>query len=194
MSIFPSLEDDDYRIVSLDPSSTNLGICCVETNLSHSYIKVLDARTFYGKDAVRGLGDQKGHHELRYLRNKGVSENFAPYLERFQPYAVCAEDPHLRFLTAYRALVEQLTLLKETLWDFDASMAFHFYRSSPVKRFIGVSGGSQNKLDIPHALAKMSEVTFADGIELDQLDEHQCDAIAVAIYHAHHARFPWLVS
>ena len=175
--------DPRITILSLDPGSLTAGFSIVSYSPVSKTYHVVKTVTGSGKEYLKILKDIKKIHGDRVTRNLGYGFVFNELLQRYKPNVVASEEPHLRFLTAFRALVEQISVFRMHLFSYDPEMPYVLYKGSAVKNTLGVKGNSGDKELMHKGLMARTDITFAKNILTDELDEHQVDSIAVAITH-----------
>lgn len=180
----PLERDKDYRILSIDPGTHTLGLIVSEvgigTRLTIRSIETLNgsflANRYEGLIAVRND---------KTARLKGIKDRFREILELWNPDIVISEAPYLGgMVTAYTGLVECLWVLQESLYEYNPSLLFNRIDPASVKKAMGVSGKSGDKSLVKEAIIKRKHwLELPEGITLEGLDEHQADALAVALHY-----------
>jgi Holliday junction resolvasome RuvABC endonuclease subunit len=173
----------DYVMFSLDPGSQTAGFAIVKYNIKNKKYHVVRAFTGSGKEYLKELKEIRKVHGDRVTRNIGYGFVFNEFLLKYKPDAVVSEEPHLRFLTAFRALIEQISIFRTYLYAYDPTMPYTLYKGSLVKGTLKVKGNSGDKELMLFGLLKRNDVTYDKSITPGELDEHQVDSIAVAITH-----------
>lgn len=174
---------DNIVMLSMDPGSLTAGFSIVSFNPNKKRYTVLETFTGYGKAYLKEMKDIKQIHGDRVTRNFGYGYIFNRLLNEYQPDEVVCEEPHFRFLTAYRALVEQITMFRMHLYQYNPEMPLVIYKGSLVKGTLKVKGNSGDKTLMHKGLMARKDVHYAKHINVAELDEHQVDSIAVAITH-----------
>ncbi|QAX95994.1 hypothetical protein [Vibrio phage vB_VmeM-Yong XC32] len=183
--LYPLPKGSTYRIVATDPGSNTAGFVCVEVDVDKRTYHVIEAITVKGNNVLKRFGELKELNEERFMRNLGYGMDYENFLVKHDPFSIASEAPYKgRFVAAFKALTEQITVLRAFLWKWDRTKTFHLYEPSVVKKAMGVKGGSKDKEDMRRALAKRTDISYGDGISLDVLDEHTVDAVCVAIHHS----------
>lgn len=173
--------------IGMDPGTKSAGFSVVGLNLDTLTFTVHSSNTVFGKDVIRQYGNLTEVNEERYLRNLGYYEAFEELLQDVNPYTVCSESPFMgKFAATFRALTEQITLWRAAISNWDRSQPLHLYSPPAVKKAVGVKGGSNNKDHMTKALQKRTDVIWAEGVTLSELDEHSVDSICVCITHLTH--------
>lgn len=171
------------RIASIDPGSNSAGFSVLDYDIETGHIHVVESRTVFGKDLIKLFGPLREKHEERFLRNMAFGDFLEEFLNEWEPFIVCSEAPYMgRFAAAFKALTEQITLLRAAVYRYDLTKPFYLYEPSPVKRTMGVKGTSGDKEAMRKALSKRTDVSYGSGISIDDLDEHSIDSICVGIH------------
>ena len=174
---------DKITMLAIDPGSQTAGFTIIEYNVKKKTYHVVRTVTGSGKQYLKELRDVRKIHGDRVTRNIGYGYIFSSLLDKYKPDAVVSEEPHLRFLTAFRALVEQISIFRMHLYSYHPEMPYILYKGSSVKGTLGVKGSSGDKQLMLIGLLKRNDVTYDKSIQPEEMDEHQVDSIAVAITH-----------
>ena len=181
--MYPGLnrpEETTVIIVGIDPGVSNLGYSALSYDLVTGEIKLIEVNTFVTDKLLRTkpwLADKLGE---RYAKLEILEEKLVEVFGRHSPASVCSEAPYLgRFPQAFAALTECLYMERKALLRHSTEMFLFSIDPSTVKRCVGVNGKSSDKKDMTNALKALKEIDTS-GWDLDSLDEHSIDAIAVA--------------
>lgn len=178
-------DDSIYRIVSIDPGTKTAGFAVVDVDIAKRTYLVKMVKTLKGAHALLGKKPLLEYHSARFLRNIWFFARFTEILEEYDPYTVAAEAPFFGRLPAvFGALIEQRSFFLAALYNWDRGHPYYLYSPSEVKKAVGVKGKSNDKEDMRKALAKRNDVLYDSGVSLDDMDEHEIDAVCVAIKHA----------
>lgn len=171
------------RMVSIDPGTSTIGVAVHEFDDRLLKMIVVDAATIdagflahrYYEDRVRTHGDK--HARLYALRIAILR-----YLNAWSPATVCCEAPYMgRFPQAYGALVESISAIRYGIELYDPAMRLYLFDPATVKVAVGVSGKSGDKNAIRGAIRRQADLELR--VNVDLLDEHAVDAIAVGYTH-----------
>mgnify|MGYP000486485334 CR=1 FL=1 len=176
---------DKYRIIAIDPSTNATGIVVLEVDLNTKKLHVAFSTTFKRRDLLRG---HKWMAEVYGERETAVycyGEMLKELLRTWEPSAVIIESPFLsRLPQAFKALTEILTTFRNIVVAWDVTVPFEVVDPPTVKKGIGVNGGSKDKVDMYNALKGTTlPITYAQGLSLEDMEDHEWDAIAIALYY-----------
>lgn len=180
--------DDDahFRIMGIDPGSNDLGVAIIEVNPETFDARVVYATTLYLKKLLSLYEQTHEVHGEKIAKLFACEMAMKKLYSTWQPDMVVCESPYMGlYAQAYAALVECVSAIRRSLWEYDPSMPLLTLDPATIKTYMGVSGKSGDKDKIHNALCGLTQLTQA--IELDELDEHAHDAIAVA--YAKYKRF-----
>lgn len=174
-----------FRLISIDPGSDTVGIAISELDFERNTIHFVHVVTFECSKLARRdkrVGDIHGDKVGRLWALEKLMHSL---LEAWEVDVIASEAPFLgRFATAYAALVECIKVIRSAVFAYDIDMPLHLYDPPSVKLAVGAPGKTKDKSLIPKGIKKLSFVTWASDINIDTLDEHSTDAMAVGIAHA----------
>ena len=167
------------RIVAIDPGINSMGIACIEIASDYKSAAVVDAYTAkINRLLKRHRIDeclQFGEHHAKLML---VKDTVLKYCMNWRPLTVCVEHPYLHHSpTTFSTLTECILMVRHGVMAYDQCCSFSTFRPSVVKNAVGVDGGSSDKEDMRKAVLKKGNL-FLD-VNLDYLDDHAIDAIAV---------------
>lgn len=170
----------DYRILSIDPGSTKLGIAIIDVHPTEFTSTVIHATTVDAPTLLRYYEQCAATHGERVARILAMENAVFKMLRAWEPEMVVSESPFMgRFPQAFAALTECLSSIRRAMQEYRPGRALHEIDPSSVKNAVGVSGKSSDKELMREALPKLADLSFTDEVSLDELDEHAIDAIAV---------------
>jgi len=167
------------RILSIDPGSSHVGFAVLDlTNTNRITLKHVE--TFNPNKHLLDVKDVIEQHGPRFARILKINQFFYELMELYKPDIIVCEAPFYNRLRpgAFKALVEVISSLQHTVYDYDPSVMFHTTDPSTVKKSVGVKGTSGDKEAIRSAISHLN-IFYGDTIALEVLDEHSVDAIAV---------------
>jgi Holliday junction resolvasome RuvABC endonuclease subunit len=184
MLILPSVSPV-YRILGIDPGTNTLGVAILDINLSTLSVDIVHAKTYSGQTMS---GDHRWFEEVhggRASRLKSHQENLYAIMVEWNPHFVIAESPYMRkFPQAFAALVECVMAIRAAVIQYDRFMPLALVDPPTAKKSAGMVGKLSGKELVRIALRKLTYLNYAPGIDLEALDEHEVDAIAVAHHRA----------
>jgi Holliday junction resolvasome RuvABC endonuclease subunit len=168
------------RIVSIDPGTRFIGFACLEICESMSEARVLDAYTLrLEKLAKRVSPDVVEHYGERVAHLLHVKEAVTKYCYAWSPLVVCSEDPYMHlFPQTFSALTECVLAIQNGAMQYDNTITFRRIKPSVAKNAVGVHGMSGDKEAVREGIRHRAQLNI-DDVDLDSLDEHSCDAIAI---------------
>lgn len=172
-----------YRVLSIDPGTDTLGLALLEVNLETKKVVVPHARTFSGDRMSRRFGEYIEVHGEKAARLYAHEVGLTEIMELWLPHAIICESPFLgRFPQAFAALVECLVSIRRAVYNYDRTITLETVDPPTAKKSVGVVGKGTTKEDVKNALKRLDGRTLVVIPDLDSLDEHSIDAIAVG-YH-----------
>jgi len=179
------MEDNFYRVVSIDPALDKLGIAVLDVCLSTGRIHIRYAETI---DAVAGSNkfpEVISHFGLRTAKLCYHEEYLLEFFNRWGPHSIVHEAPFLgRFPNSYAALVEAVSGIRKAAIKYNILVDFDHVDPPSAKKAVGVSGKSKDKEEVMAAIKRLPNVVYdADTVTLlDYLSEHAADAVAVGYW------------
>lgn len=170
------------RILSIDPGSNSTGISILELD-NNNNITVLFVTTLNPTAELFKYRHVIQQHGERFAKFVYICDILTTLLIQYNPrYVVCEAAYMAKFPQAFAVLTEEIALLRMTVYKYDSSIPFNMEGASSVKSAIGVSGKVHDKGLVRNAIIGLN-LHYADGINLDTLDEHSFDAIAIGVSH-----------
>lgn len=173
-----------FRLLSLDPGTSDLGVSLIEVAFPSNTCTITNAFTLKAGGKKEGFGSIEELHGGRIARIQYLGEELDKILLHNKPHAVISEAPFMgRFANAYRALTEILWMLRDSVYNYDPYLPLYTIDPVTVKSSIGITKRKDmsDKSAVTRHLAKHKGLTWQ--IDLDQLDEHSVDAVAVGVYY-----------
>lgn len=166
-----------FSIISIDPGS-NLGISVIQVDAKTLNILNIESTTVV-RD-IKIYQDPCNKEITRDCRLLRQSEIVQTYLQQIRPSYFVVESPYYnpRMPTAFKSLVETLTMLRQTLFNYDPYMAFDTIDPSSIKKSVGANGIA-GKDAVKVAIASHQELYPFLSHNLNYLDEHAIDSIAI---------------
>lgn len=173
------MDEGTFKILSIDPGTTNTGYAVVEATIQT--LQIVDAQAWSinaAKIIDASSWDSMGFG-TRFSRVQALRNCFTQYLHHFRPLLVVSEAPFYnpKRPQAYGALLEVVLAFKDALYHYDRCMTLEFIEPSVAKKSIGVSGICSDKYLIRDTLVSTPELK---NYNLKDLDEHASDALLVA--------------
>lgn len=179
----PRQEEIPLRVVGIDPGTDTLGFAVLDLYLSTGDLTVTHVETIELQKMLIDYRHEEQVHGSRTARLVALEERLFIYFEHYQPHAICAESPFLsRFPQAFAALTECISFIRRAVMRYDRYKPLEKVDPPTAKKAVGATiRRGMTKDDVKTAIAKLP-LRYADGVDLNTLDEHSVDALAVA-YH-----------
>lgn len=175
-------------IVGIDPGSDTLGVGILYVDLRTWQIVSSEAFTLNGTRNGRGSFVTEVHGD-RHGRIDSHREELTRVFRLVNPFSLACEAPFIsrRRPQAFGALTEVVCAVRAAAMAYDAWRPLEMIDPPTVKRAVGVSGktgGPEGKKLMLQAVLAMQQVFCYNGpVEMQKLDEHSIDALAVAYCH-----------
>lgn len=175
---------ESFRIAGFDPGA-NLGLTYLEDALDGSNPIVRRVETEKLNPAEYGYKEIAEVHGNRVVRLMIMYDRVTQFLREVKPHGVVVEGNYLgRFANAFGSLVECVQVIRSAVYAYDPFMTLHLVDPTTVKTNIGmVKIRGTDKEDVRKALSNLKSLDW-DGINIDDLDEHSIDSVAIAYYYA----------
>lgn len=183
MLVMPKSKEP-FRIAGFDPGA-NLGLSLIENHLDGSKPIVKVVETVKLNPAEFGYKEIAELHGNRAVKLMILHDRVTLFLRTHRPHGVIVEGNYLgRFATAFASLVECVTVIRNACYAYDPFMQLQIVDPTTVKTNIGmVKIRGTDKEDVRRALANLKELEW-DDIDIDDLDEHSIDSIAIGYYYS----------
>lgn len=176
--------NEPFRIAGFDPGA-NLGLTYLENTLDGSNPIVKRVETEKLNPAGFGYKEIAEIHGARVVRLMIMYDRITQFLREVKPHAVVVEGNYLgRFATAFGSLVECVAVIRSAVFAYDPFMQLHLVDPTTVKTTIGMKRiRGTDKTDVRIALKALKTLDWGD-INIDTLDEHSIDSVAIAYYYS----------
>ncbi len=178
--VFFEENQDTFKILSIDPGTQTLGYAVLEINIDTLEVVECFAWTV---DSTRldlyNEGTALTYSE-KFARIISHKTNFKNVLDFYQPLIVVSETPFFSIMrpSAAGPLYELFATLEQTVYEWDKEKPLYKAEPRSVKKFVNAVD-HKDKNAVKNALKKIDELKSAN---LDFLDSHSIDAIAVGYY------------
>lgn len=181
LSQVSSKQDLSLRIMGIDPGTENLGMSLGVCDFITPNFNIIDATTFDIKTII--------HKSTPYLvefQSRNIALHNAIYnlvyqmVGDLQPDLVICESPYMdkRFPLSYMLLSLCCLAIEKAVRDYSIFIPFELVDPATAKMGVGAKGNSGNKELMREAVLNNKLITGS--MDLNQLDEHSIDAIAIA--------------
>ena len=167
-------------VMGIDPGTITLGVGIIYFDALTFEMTRSEAYTFNGgklpgSDWVEAI---ESHKRRRIMAHQ---QNFQAMLERVTPLAVACESSYININrpSAYGPLVEIVSALRDTLYQFDKWRTLYMITPGEVKNAVGAKGGA-GKDPVKAGMLLQPDLVRTCRMDISELDEHSVDALAVA--------------
>jgi Holliday junction resolvasome RuvABC endonuclease subunit len=174
-----------YRVMGIDPGTDTLGTAIIDIDLEKRTMVVAGAETQFGAKMANNFRPFAEVWGERAAKLRAHEENLYEVLYAWQPHSVIIESPFMgRFPQAAFALVECVVSIKRAVYRYNRMMTGPMIDPVSAKKAAGIVGSVKKlgKEAVRQHLKRIPYLQYAPGVNLDALDEHSVDAIAVAHY------------
>lgn len=179
MSASPT-EGQQYRFMGIDPGTYSLGVSVGENDGCSNKLIIVYANTFNITKMIRQYESVSEIHGERVARLYAIQKTIAHLCKAWRPIHVTSEGPYLgQHAQPYAALVECVSSIRRGLMDYQHNMPLQIIDPATVKTYVKVSGKSGDKSLMTKGI-QLQERLDISKINIDTLDEHSIDAIAIA--------------
>lgn len=168
--------DDTFFLMSIDPGTSTLGFCLYKIHVETLEIVDIFAWTVDATRLAYYRDDVAEIHGEKFARIIAHKKNLANVLSFYAPLIVVCETPFFNRLrpSAGGPLFELYATIEQTVFEWDHCKPLYGVDPRTVKKNVKAQGNK--KPDMIAAMVKIPELQCAN---LDLLDEHAIDAVAV---------------
>lgn len=172
---------EPLRVLAIDPGSYCTGIALLTWDYVTERINVNDAFTIKFPDSGPTYLHVRDLTAPRIARLCHMEDELTSVFEEFKPHLVIAESNYMgRFADAFATLVECVAVIRNVLYRYNPMLPLLQVDPPTAKKDAGVKGRKSEKIDVAIALKQRKEIVW--DVDIDTLDEHSVDAVAVG-YH-----------
>ena len=185
-----------YRVVGIDPGTKLLGVAALDLDLATGEVALAEVRTFDAEQLMRAYPHVIQVHGSRMARLMALEETLSGFFNYLQPHAIVSESPYMgRFPQAYAALTECVSGIRRAVYRYDQFLPLLMVDPMTAKLAVGVTSKGRPKVgrgkpgktglvkeDVRVGLLQQPILNLS-GADLNLIDEHSVDAIAVAYSH-----------
>ena len=171
----------EFSIIGLDPGSNAFGIAVLNVNIDTMKIVSSNAWTVFGERLAGKSNWAEEIHGARVNRILAIEQNLVSIFKHYNPVIIASESPFINnaFPAAGIALTEVLACIRKAVMQYDSWKVLHLIPPSLVKNGVG-AGGGVNKVSVRDKVIALSELNYNGNVNIEKLDEHSIDALAVA--------------
>lgn len=173
---------DHIRLIGIDPGSHTLGVAYVHYNLATKQLYVKNAVTVTADKIVSLMSsDVVLVHGERRSRLIALQSFLLSYFDYTEPDVITSESPFLGMrVTAFETLTECCCAIREAVYQYKANKPLVMVSPTEAKKAVGVKGKGTTKDDVRNGVLAIPNIVFDATVDVNLLDEHAIDAIAVA--------------
>lgn len=172
-----------FTVLAFDPGSSHLGIAILDSKLDGSKTVVRHAFTEHLKDTHPGYTAFADLHGSRQVRLMILRDTVLNMIRTIRPNAVIVESNYLgRFANSFSALVECVAAVRSALFEYDPFIPLYLVDPTTVKISAGMKRvKGTDKEDVRNAIRGCTDLEW--WVDLEELDEHSVDAVAIGRYY-----------
>lgn len=178
-----SKPEDCIRVFGIDPSTSNLGVCVIDVNVKQpGKFKLVDARTLYGEKLIYDIPLQFDDTDDTGVgaRSYALSRSVGQMLDLLKPDTGICEDNFLGMSAlTFKQLIQAVSLIREAFSEKGIHLSYVF--PNLAKEVVGANFRGTKKEDVQRGVLAYKNLE-AGSIDLELLDEHAIDAVAIALY------------
>jgi len=171
-------EQNYFKIVSIDPGTNKVGICLMDVEFDTFKILKSTAFTVTATKLVSEDSWMSVMHSYRVARLFAIKDTLLRYFKDHKPNAIVCESPFFnsRMPGAFQPLVEILKTIRDTVIEYDDWLQLNLIDPSTIKKAVNASSFA-DKQSVKKAVTSLVDINYEGNI--DELDEHAIDALAV---------------
>ncbi len=164
-----------FNIVGIDPSTNSVGLAVLTIN--SKTFKIVNIITYVLDISNPFYLNEDNPHIMYKLSD--LTHLINNYISMYEPLAVGIESPFMDRNKPGSALPlgQSVQAIQFGIYQYSKSIPIGMYPPASVKRTVGAKGGT-GKIEILDALKEHRDVTRL--INLDNITDHEVDAIAIA--------------
>lgn len=180
------LKQEYIRVLSIDPSTTNMGVCVIDIPLLVvSKLKLIYVNTIFGEQVKYDIPKQfddtmNGTGVL--ARSYGMGRALKDIMNIYTPDVVICEDNFLGMSPGtFKQLIQAVALLREACNTADEPRHMSYVLPNLAKATVGANFKGTTKDDVKKGVIEYENLDHGN-IDLTTLDEHSADACAIGLY------------
>lgn len=169
-----------YKLLAIDPGNTHTGFAIFDIESQTGSVIKIEAFTVNLDKLDNVLGLDEEIVPDRVIRQYKLKHVIMYYLNLLKPITVIYESPfYNRFRpTAYGPLMELMGVSRSAVLEFNQNIPFITVEPLLVKKAIGTKS-IKGKISVKEAIFNNPDIVNVIASNLNDLDEHSLDAIAV---------------
>ena len=181
-----AVESGIARVMGIDPSTTNMGVSITDTHLyKQEKIQLVYSNTIFGQQVNYDIPDQfndniNGTGVL--ARSYGLSRALKNLINIYEPDIIICEDNFLGMSAGtFKQLIQAVSLLREACNTANTPKHLSYVLPNLAKATVGANFVGTQKDDVKKGVIAYTNLD-ANGIDLNLLDEHSIDSLAITLY------------
>ena len=174
-------------VVGIDPGVEHLGLSVLHLDVYTHEVSLVTSITLHGEQLLRNRPDLVDSLKARYGKLHLYGEIVNSIFHDYNVHAVAIEQPFLgRFPTAYASLLECCMQVRHELFKYNPTILLDCIDPPTIKINVGTAGGSNDKNDMTESIKDRiahGDIINDYGVDIDSLDEHAIDSIAIGYTH-----------
>lgn len=180
MSLIVPDQYKSFTILGVDPGLNHTGVAVFQIDAYNRLIQSIIAFTIHTNQLADTTGIDDELHTDRIIKLYKLKHSIQETIVKVNPVVIACESPfyNTKFPMAYAALVEAIDFIQSAAIEINGNIFFRTIEPLLVKKTVG-AGMTKGKLDVKTAIANTPHLMRALQMNLDLLDEHSIDAIAI---------------
>lgn len=171
------MNNNNYRILGIDPGTTKMGLCLLEVD-NEERAQLLWTETIHGLTFEKKYSDIAEAHNKRMARIYGYEQFLTRFLRLWDVHTIVCEANYFGgSVSAYGTLTEVVYMVRRVAMDH--ALGFTTLAPSIVKKMVGVKGNSNDKDEVRRAVEQLPLIK-EHRPALTGLDHNGVDAVAIA--------------
>lgn len=166
--------------VGIDPGTSFPGVGIIHYDVPNKKIVRVSGRVFnlerMARDEIK-----RDRQQARFLRLLSFKEALRNTFINHKPIKIASEHPYINPRTpgAVIPLAECLFMTESAVHDYNPDLSLEKIDPSSIKKAVGVSGSSGDKLAMARAIKNIPELYDVLVDDIDTMDNNAVDAVAV---------------
>lgn len=178
-----SKPDSKVRVLGIDPGTKNLGVCVIDVDLiNKEHFDLVYVSTILGEQLLYDIPIQfndlidTGIEARSFALGRALGE----LIDIYEPDIGICEDNFLGMSPlTFKQLIQFVSMAREAFNSRGIHLSYVF--PNLAKDIVGANFRGSQKEDVKVGLLKYPYLNNK-GIDLDKIDEHAVDAVAVCLY------------
>ena len=176
--------DSCIRVMSFDPSTTNLGISVFDVNVMvRKPFELIYSNTIYGEKVIEHVNPQFDDRAGTGVaaRSYGLMRSVIKLVNIYEPDTAICEDNFLGVSPkTFKQLIQAVAQIREAVNSVDG-LHLSYVPPREAKDIVGANFSATQKEDVHKGILKYRWLK-SKGIDLNLLDEHSVDSVAIGLF------------